>query len=747
MPFYRPHKDRPNTRPTRNMTNEKLLAAVVLALTPLVPTVAAAQAGGACPIDVIPHPGGGSPAFQADGSPPPIELEADQIELPSTDLVVLIGNAQVSQGAKSIYGERLQYDKASDQIEVEGDVTIHTPRGDRVDASFANVQLETQIGEARDGRFWLADKRRKATGPEQAIVSGRGEAERVFFEGEGRIRAENATYTQCPIGKDDVVLSVSELTLDKDTGVGKAKGMKVKFKGVPIFYWPQASFPITDERKSGFLFPSFGGGNTLGAAIDLPYYFNISPHRDATLVPRYYGERGFQLGGEFRYLNERSQGILRGEFLPDDDDYGDDRWGYSFDHDQRFGDGWRAEVEVQEVSDERYLDDFSNNLDVSSATHLPQRAEVRYSGEIVQFGAQVLSHTTLDSNITSANRPYDQLPEFNLDAKWRDVGAFDLGFDSSLVNFDRDDRVHGWRGRVKPYVQLPLEERYGYLRPKLSAQFIGYDLTDQTPGASDSPSAFVPMFSVDGKIFFERLGKNNTTQSLEPRLFYVFIPEENQDDFPNFDTGEVNADNFGNLFREQRFFGGDRVGDTNQLTAGLTWRLLDSEGDERLQASIAQLYWFEDRKVNLRPGEVDTENDSDIFAELRGDVTDSWNLNSALQWNTNDSQTQEFRFDIEYEPNVSRFFALGYRFRRNSEQQVNARLRWPLGPRWSLSVTERYSIDEEQNLETTVGLTYDSCCWALHFGAQSRQDQDEDQREVVLVSFELKGLGRISSGF
>ncbi len=738
------------------MIDNKRFVVALIVLAPLLPSVAAAQIGRSCPIDVIPHPGGSSPAQLPDGSSPPIELEADVIEAPGPDKLVLSGDAQIMQGPQSIFGQQLQYDKVEDQVEAAGDVVVHSPRGDRVKASFTTIQLETQIGEARDADFLLADEGRRSREPDTAIVSGRGTAEEIFFEGEGRLRAKNATYSACPIGQDDVVLSAGEITLDKDTGIGRAKNLKLKFKNVPIFYLPAATFPISDERKSGFLFPSFGSGDDLGFVFDLPYYFNISPHRDATLIPRYYQDRGFQLGGEFRYLNKRSEGVLRGEFLPDDDVTGDNRWGYSYDHDHEFGRRrqWEGEIEVQDVSDERYLDDFSNNLDISSSTHLPQRGDLRYRDDILSFQGTVVSYTTLDENIPNESRPYDQLPQLILDAEWDDVSVFDVGADTSLINFDRSDRVRGWRGRVKPFVSLPIEPVYGYLRPRLSGQFIGYNLEDQQPGNSSSPSVFVPIFSIDSKLIFERLGQK-TTQTLEPRLFYAYIPDEDQDEFPNFDTGESDFNNFGNLFREERFFGGDRIGDTNQLTAGLTWRLLNAKtGRERLRASIAQLYYFEDRVVTLQPDDAGaddglTENDSDIFAEIGGDVTESWDLSSAIQWDTDESRTEEFRFDVEYGPPtaLNKNFAIGYRFRRDSTEQVDARLKWPLGKRWSFNVVERYSIEDEQNLETTVGLGYEACCWGVRVSAQNRQNRDEESRTVFFVTLEFKGLGRVTSGF
>jgi len=734
----------------------------------------------ACVPDAIIHPGR-SLLSQGDVASMPIELEADQIDAPNANVVILSGNAELKQGPQSLFADRLEYDKQNDAVRASGNVVAHTPEGDRLETTELEMEMATQIGETGPAQYRVAERKRSlrdagdfyltdprnAVGPytdrievervrppleeNEVYVGGRGEAEKIYMEGEGVLRLERADFSRCQEGKDDVVVRARNLILDNDAGIGIARRATIRFMKIPVFYMPYISFPISSERKTGFLAPGIGHEQDSGTILDVPYYWNIAPNADATFTPRLYTDRGLQLGGEFRYLGEKHEGIFRGEYLPDDDAFAnEDRHAVGYDHDHRFTPRWRGLVELQDVSDENYFDDFSNDLNVSSSTHLRQRAQARYSGAVWKFAGSVEGYQTIDETIPEASRPYDRLPRFTLDARSPRGGLFRYELESEYVNFDQNERVKGWRLGARPSVSLPIERVYGKLEPKLGVQHISYGLEGQPAGDPDDPSVTAPIFTLDGEIFFERdakWGGRPHVQTLEPRAFYVYIPDENQNDFPDFDTSEINFNNFSNIFREDRFFGGDRIGDTNQITLGLTSRLFDVDtGVERLKASLGQIFFLDDRVVNLDETEIDTEDKSDLLAELRAQLTDHFELNSFVQWDQETSQTSLIRTDLDFRPSPSRRLGLAYRFNRDSNEQIDLYADWPLSPRWQLHFIERYSIQTSENLETTLGLGFDGCCWKLNISAQRRVDRTEGFRDALFIVLELNGLGRIRAG-
>jgi LPS-assembly protein len=587
----------------------------------------------------------------------------------------------------------------------------------------------------------------------QVTSDMRGEAERMFFEGQQRQRLERARITACREGQDSVYLTASEITLDHATGIGTGKNMIVRFFRVPIFYFPRASFPINNERKTGFLFPSIGSSDSSGTIIEVPYYINIAPTKDATVHLRRLARRGVQLMGEFRYMGEQYDGIFRAEVLPGDDVFGDDRHALGFIHNQEFGERWRTNIDVQDVSDTEYFDDFSNDVNISSSSFLPQRASVNYSGDIVRLDASVIDYQSIDSSINENSQPYARLPRLSLNARspLNVGGPFEFGVDSEFVRFDHPgDRIEGTRLDATPYVELPLQNVYGYVTPRLSMRYTTYSLDNVNPGEEDNPDRTVPIFSIDSGIAFERDTTWNDRphyQTLEPRVYYVYAPEENQDDIPLFDTGGGNLSNISNFFRDNRFFGADRVGDENRITLGLTSRLIDTEnGRQRLEAQVAQIFFLDDRNVQASPGaEPETEKRSDLLAEVRAGLTPNWEVGSAIEYSNEEGEIDVIRIDSNYYRDHRRRFEISYWYFKDSTEQVDFDLSWPLANKWQFGLSSIYDVEEGESLASAASVTYDACCWAARVSGETRRRRSMEDENAIFFTLELKNLGRFST--
>ena len=702
----------------------------------------------------------------------PIHIEADSIETEADNTVILRGSAEVVQGARGVYAERIVYYRDTYRANATGGVVFYTAGGDEIRAEVLDFEVDTFVGNGSGVRIKIADDDRPHDGQNDAQNDGkvyaraRGSAQNVDFEGGDFQRLENVTMTTCAEGNDDVLLSAREIELDHVAGVGTAKSMTVKFKQIPIFYFPIATFPINDQRKTGFLFPSAGYDNESGVMAEAPYYINIAPQYDATVTPRVLSNRGEQLLGEFRYLGENGRGTLRGEFLPEDDAYKDtdgedaDRYAFNYDHRHQFGDRWRATVDWQTISDSDYLRDFAsevaNEVNVVASSYVAKRAGLDYFGEALRFSARGLAYDSTNDAISRTDRPYQTVPQLQLEVQPRKLGLFRGGVEAQYSNFRHDDKdkVNGTRLRVKPSISVPLEKSYGYIVPKASLQSLRYSLDNHAP-ADDTPTVEIPIYSVDGRLFFDRqldYGGASYSQTLTPRLFYVNIPEKRgQDGFPNFDTSVGSNSSFAHFFRENRFFGGDRVGDTEQISVGVTSRITDNNtGRQRFKLSLGQIFYLKDREIGLTAAaKPETENTSGVLGEVTAAVSGNWAVTGFARWNGDRDELGAFRLSADYHRdkrlNASAAYTYNDAASTQTSEQINVAFQTPLGPRWQLQGNGAYSLEEDEVQSSGIGLSYDGCCWAARVASQRYLDGEGKQKNRLVFTFELDDLGRIRS--
>jgi len=709
----------------------------------------------------------GSPALAADadychqdiivlpalwgGNSENIDLEADIIEATDRNRVELKGNAVLTQGGNYLRSDNMTYQKDTDTVEAHGNAVLFSRDGDRLETPFLTLQVTKEQGYTGAAKIQNADRLLATGSANTRHVSGRGDATRVDLKNRDLMILKDANYSFCPAGHDDVMIHSSSLKLDNSTATGYAHNVVVRFMSVPIFYSPYLEFPLDDKRRSGFLSPKLGAAKDSGMIIEVPYYLNLAPNYDLTLYPRYLTSRGVQLGGDFRYLTEHSSGSINGEFMPSDSKSSENsRGALAYRHQQNLSTNWHFGADLQYVSDNNYLDDFTNTILLSSSTYVPRLLTLDYNNAWLTVHSRLHSYQTIDSTIPPASQPYDRLPQIQFNSILPVASdSFVVNVEGEVSNFSKSGRLEGWRYDLTPGFSLPLETTYGFFKPKLEFNNTTYNLNNTNTGIRTNPSRTITLFSTDSGLFFERqfnLAGLERTQTLEPRLFYVYIPYKNQTTLPVFDTAEGNFTNFTNLFRTNRFFGRDRVGDTNQLTTALTSRLLDTAtGSELGHISLGQIFFFSDRQVQLS-GTTETENQSDLLAELQLKLADYWTVNSFLQYSHTNSEVNNGKLDLSYYRDRQRTARIGYLYQRNGQEQVDFDASWPLSPRWQIRVQQLYSITDSKSQISTLGLHYDSCCWSFGLSSQRRLDNTGAYRNALFATLELKHLGSISSG-
>ncbi len=577
----------PPRRPTLRIASFARAAAL---LTCLIATVAA-RAGDMCPAP--PHHTPRSAAeIAADDHR--IHIESDAATVGEDDTALLNGHVVLKQDERTATADSVTYSKLTGQITVQGNVDFEDPLVRlRSDAGSYN---QSGDGEFDHAEFELLDRRGRGTAGEIAVQPG------------GKISLEQVRYTTCPVGNQDWMLQASSINLDTVKQVGVAHHAWMQFKGIPILYTPYLSFPLGDERKSGFLVPVLDHSGTNGYEIGVSYYFNLAPNYDLTLTPEILSSRGVELGAEFRFLTSNSHGQIEGTYLPHDSQTGTDRGYMHLTDTTDFKSGLRGEVDIAAVSDNSYFTDFGVGSEQTSVTYLERRTDLKYQDDYWRVQGELQNFQTIDITVPANpypgldNRPYSRVPRVDAEGIFP-LGAtnFEFVVDGEAVNFLRDVGPSGIRLDLSPEFRWSDRTAGYFFEPAVGWHLTQYSLQDPTPGDSSSPSRSVPYGRLDTGLIFERDAGSagQRTETLEPRLVYSYVPYRDQDGLPVFDSALPDL-NLSELFRTNRFVGDDRIGDANQLSMALTTRLFDqTSGQQFLSATLGQIRYFEVPRVSL----------------------------------------------------------------------------------------------------------------------------------------------------
>lgn len=672
---------------------------------------------------------------------PLIYIDADRAISQINAISTFSGNVKLRRGSVSIGADTLTYDRADNHVDAQGNISLQNEAGDIVKTPILKYRLDQQTGYTGSAQFHLADN------------GARGEAKSIRFNGKKGLVLDDMRYTTCPAGHDDWLLSGSHLDLDRITGVGTAHNVVLRFMHVPILYSPYFSFPLTDQRKTGFLAPRFGNSTTLGTFLAAPYYVNIAPNYDATITPRIMSRRGFQLQNELRYLGSGYSGTAELEYLPHDQVTGDSRAGAFLKHNQILSPYWSGSADLEWVSDQTYFADLNENTAFSSQTYLPRLVQLVYGGPVWQFATLMSDYQTIDPTIPASDQPYKQLPEFQLSGSSPSPpDSLHLQLNSEWDYFERSSSVVGQRLDVNPSISLPLRNSYAFFIPKAGVRYTGYDLKGNgvADPADTTPQRTLPIYSLDSGLQFDRRAtwsRTAYTQTLEPRIYYLYIPYRNQDALPLFDAGQPEF-SFDNLFRENRFIGADRVGDADQTVLAVSSRFLEeNSGIERLRLSIGKIVYFRDPKIVLPESLASSPAAvaADSVGEVRARLAPDWYMRSGLQWDSHQDTNQKGEFLVQYHPAKDRIVNIGYRYTRDQEAQSDVSAQWPLSGRWTGLARWNYSLLDNRTLQGYVGLQYRSCCWALQAIKQHRILPGGTIDNSIVFQLELTGLGNLGT--
>lgn len=702
----------------------------------------------------------------------PIEAEADRGSMWVDDRIELFGDVSLVQGDRVVRAPSATVDLGTRTVTVSDTVTLADPDVVLAGQS-ADANIDTRAATLQDVEYLLG------------AAEMRGDARAVRRDDEGNLLLEGARITRCPPGHKGWHFGASSIEVPAESIFARARNATLRVGSVPVFWAPYIRFPVSDERQSGWLFPTFGYSNEDGVDLAMPYYFNLAPNYDATLVPRLLSERGAGFESEFRHQANWASTVLTGALLPDDDlfngtferdDFFDrfpngdfdpaNRWLLGMQHSGllRLGKGnLRTVIDYQAVSDRDYFRDLGSDLGVSSQIELERRAELQYTqGDLmVRLWAQRFQR--LDE---IAVDPYARVPELEVRYQRGLIGPLEFSVNAEWAAFDRDtDRlsglaaVTGSRAHFEPRIRLPFSWPYGFVTATAGLRYTAYDLDDNNAGGlsaefDDRTDRSIAFASLDAGLVFERelsLFGTRLTQTLEPRAYYLRQGFEDQSQLPLFDAAALTF-NYNQLFRDNRFSGLDRIGDANQLATGVTTRFLNAaDGREYLRASFGQIWHFQDRQVSLNGGAPtadDRHGTSELAGELVATIARRWQAQLAVIYDPDDDQIEEGAAFLSYRDGRRRLVNLGYRYQGIADiDQTDFSVYWPLSRRLGFVGRWNYDLTAGRTIERFGGLEYNDCCWQLRLVARRFIDAPSsalldqvDPDEGVFIQIVFKGL-------
>lgn len=665
----------------------------------------------------------------------PAQVYGDRFGSPDSNIFHLTGNTSLQRLDQLLRADSLTYNADTTAYDAEGHVR-YQERDMLFSANDMKGTTEPEYGVANHVQYQLLTSR------------GNGTATQATMLDQNRGKFRDVTYSTCDIDRRVWEIQAKTMTMDENKGRGYAHNVTMRVKGVPFLWLPYLSFPIDNQRQTGFLYPSFGSRSRAGFFVSAPFYWNIAPNYDATFIPMWYADRGGMLDSQFRYLTPVTRGEIDLDYMPDDKVAGRYRGYVSITNQTQLPWNLQWTTSFARASDKAWFQDFGQNLTTSAVMLLGSSSYVTSTGDWWSAGAGADIYQIVTPGVPDTAAPYRRLPRlfFNADRPIGGPGGPEWGINAEAVRFVKPEAIGGDRFDFYPYLAWPLQGAAWFLRPELGVRYTAYNLPQPVaPGGPTHPTRTTPIFDVDAGLIFERdvhLFGSDYTQTLEPRVYYLRVPYRNQNDLPLFDTQPLTFD-FWQLFTTNSFAGADRQMNANNLSLALTTRFLDQNGVEKLSASIGQIRYFDPEKVTLYPnGQVVDYSGSDYVANLTVALNDDWRFTTSQQWNPNTDQTDVSTVGLQRRLWGDGIVNLDYRYRRGLLEQAGMSTEVPVGAAWKLVGGYTYSLRDKRAIDAFAGIEWDSCCTAIRvLGRHYVYDIQGDADSAIMFEIEFKGLG------
>lgn len=691
-----------------------------------------------------------------------LHIAGDVLQGQVNEAVKLSGSAQLRRSGTAVKADQIEYNFVTDRAIADGGVQLNH-KGNVFEGSRLELKVDGFQGYFLNPTYRLAKN------------GATGDAARIDFLGETRTTLDKATYSTCRRVPGiewlpDWVLNATRIEMDTEQDIGVAQGAVLHFKEVPILALPTISFPLGNGRKTGFLSPSYSTDSLSGFELTTPFYWNIAPHRDATLFPTVSAKRGVNLGVELRYLEARYAGQVRVDVMPNDRLRDESRWGLSTQHQQYMDTDvgkMGLSLGLNRVSDDNYWRDFPRATGLLAQRLLPSEAKLSWSQGEWSSGLRLSKWQTLQDISAPINPPFDRLPQWNLMYQRTNWGGLDVNFETQLTRFKADamltGQVNGNRAYFTSEVSRPFKSPSAFLTPKLIFNASNYQFDTPLSNGTTSARLLVPTVSLDSGLVFERevqWSGRGFVQTLEPRAFYVYTPYRDQSLLPNYDSVERDF-NFSSLFTENLYSGGSRIADGNFLTFGLSSKLFEqTTGAERVRFGIAQRFRFTTQRVTLPGGVADSSRLTDFLLAGAVHLNPVWSVEVAQQLNPTNLTSTRSTAGVRYSPAAFKVLNAAYRYQKDTHEQAEVSWQWPVAhvfgravadatgfdARWYSVGRLNFSITDRKLVDSVIGFEYDAGCWVGRVVVENLARSDATSNKRVLLQLDFIGFASLGSG-
>ncbi|MFQ2344760.1 MULTISPECIES: LPS assembly protein LptD [Aeromonas] len=767
------------------------LTPAIVQAAPLTPPPATGILDGLC-YDYVPKIEKLAPGTDANAQP--VEVDADRLEAKQGGTAVYQGDVKVRQGVRKFDSDYAELDQKSRDVIAIGNIYYNDGQITVTSDKTLKSNLDTKNSELEEGKYQVHGS------------PVRGSADRVTMTNNNQnITLEGAQYTTCPPGQEVWTLKAGSIDIDQTEVFGEAWNASLWLYDYPVFYFPYINFPIKDERKTGLLYPGYTQSSKNGMDITQPFYWNIAPNYDATITSRFMDRRGLMEQVQFRYMPDPAHvGSLYFENLANDKQYDETpslnqamsdghRYLLNANHTSLFADNaMRVSLDYTKVRDRdyNYFNDFSPKVGTQVENQLQQSLMAGYFQPNWNINTEVRTYQIL---LASAQQPHELMPR--IDHNYYQQGSwYDLAWNTEITKFgynnaqaiaqNQGGAYTGTRVYTAPTLTMPLINEAGYyLDSQYKLMYTRYDqevpdnmsqtfVSRFTPAGANGVTLdegiitrTLPSFRLKGGMTFERNQNwfgGDANQTLEPEFQYLYVPYKDQDNIGVYDSTTMRQDYY-SLFSDRRYAGLDRISDSNRISIGLTSRVYDEVGDERIRLAVAQAFDFVAPRVKLYPSETLTTNTrSPLSFEGDAKINEQWFAHAGAQYDMDQRRLSSANSALEYrhEKLISQ---LNHRFVRDANydlenrgqvtdlNQIGLLLTTPLNDQWHLYGGYYQELNQSVKSDRKVGLKYDSCCWSINFNLEWVNTPDNvtlrpTSERSLGIQFEMKGLGSVGTG-
>jgi len=651
--------------------------------------------------------------------------------------VIIYKEEQTVRADSATFNEEVNLFKATGNIELNSNSAIVTGDSILIDENnkeFALKQAEYQL----------------------AFNAGRGKADSFSVVNDSELLLTEATFTTCPGDDPSWLMQSNEISISQEDGWGEAWNTTIQVGDIPVLWVPYITFPITDQRKSGLLFPKFGSSSIYGSYYSQPIYFNLAANYDFTLTPKYMSERGLMWKGNFRHLSETSHDILQLEYLNKDESNQElgSRYLAYWQHESNWAENWQLTIQATDVGDDNYISEFDSDYHHRSDTLLNNFLSLNYYGENFNFemlsqNIQELGPQTASYSIPmqlSANwhtNKYSNLLKANFDTQYS-------YFKHNTFAVDEVQRLH-----LAPEIILDWYTPAYQVLASTSYLSTHYKKQNQFTGEEEDIDRGIVKHRILAGLNFERettyFGKA-VRQTLEPKVQYVYAQNVDQSDIGLYDSQLLKEDYF-SLFRENTYSGIDRIAAMDQATLGFSTSIFDDNNKELLRFGMAQIFKF--KNFDGTNEAVDNSKAS-IAVEWFGQLSDNWQVDGGFLYNRENSAMDSAFVSVDYWLAKDKNLQINHRYADNlAGNKINQSgffASYQINPAWAIASSYHFDFESDKAMDALLGLEYRSCCWSIQVAAKRQVVVDLNQVNYdqnaaieydngISINFKISGLG------